>query len=43
MDNKQRDQQLAALLASSSILGFAFIYWVVQIQDVLEMLAMAYG
>jgi hypothetical protein len=43
MDNKQQDQQLAALLASLSIVGFALIYWVLQIQDVREMLAIAYG
>jgi len=43
MNNKQRDQQLAALLASVGIIGFALIYWLIQIQDVREMLAMAYG
>jgi hypothetical protein len=43
MDNKQQDQQLAALLASLSIVGFALVYWVLQIQGVREMLAIAYG
>jgi hypothetical protein len=43
MDNKQQDQQLAAVLASLGIFGFALAYWVIQIQDVCEMLAMAYG
>ncbi len=43
MDNNKKDQQLAALLASTVIIGFAVIYWVIQIQDVREMLAMAYG
>jgi hypothetical protein len=43
MDIKKRDQQLAALLAALSIIGFALIYWGMQIQDVLETLAMAYG
>jgi len=42
MDNKKKDQQLAALLAALSIIGFALIYWAVQIRDVLETLAMAY-
>jgi len=39
---KQQDKQLAALLASLSTVGFALIYWLIQIQDVHEMLAMAY-
>jgi hypothetical protein len=43
MDNKQKDQQLAALIASLSIIGFALAYWAIQIQDVRELLAMAYG
>jgi len=43
MSNKKRDQQLAALLASLSIIGFAVVYWVAQILGVRELLAMAYG
>jgi hypothetical protein len=43
MDIKKKDQQLAALLASLSIIGFALFYWANQIQDVLKTLAMAYG
>lgn len=43
MGNKQQDRQLAALLASMGIVVVALVYWVMQIQDVLELLAMAYG
>jgi hypothetical protein len=43
MNNKKQDQQLAALLASLAIIGFSLVYWVIQIQGVREMLAMAYG
>ena len=43
MDNKQQDLQLAALLASASIIGFVLVYWAIQIQDVRDLLAMAYG
>jgi hypothetical protein len=43
MENKQRDRQLAAVLAALTIIGFALIYWGIQIQDVLDTLAMAYG
>jgi hypothetical protein len=43
MDSNKKDLQLAALLASASILVFALVYWAIQIQDVLATLAMAYG
>jgi hypothetical protein len=43
MNSKKKDLQLAALLAASSIIGSALIYWAIQIQHVLETLAMAYG
>jgi hypothetical protein len=43
MDIKKRDQQLAAVLAALTIIGFALIYWGIQIQGVLDTLAMAYG
>jgi hypothetical protein len=42
MSNK-KDQQLAALLAASAIIGSALIYWAMQIRYVLETLAMARG
>ena len=38
-----RDQQIAAVAASATIVTFFVIYWVVQIIDVREMLALAYG
>ncbi len=38
-----RDLQLAALLTSVTVITFFVIYWVLQIEDVLEMLALAYG
>jgi hypothetical protein len=38
-----KDAQIAAALASTVVvLGFA-VYWIIQIQDVREMLALAYG
>lgn len=39
----EKDVQAAALLASATIAGGFFLYWVVQIQAVREMLALAYG
>lgn len=41
--NKKKDRQLAALLAASGIIGAALLYWALQIQSVLETLAMARG
>ncbi len=38
-----RDAQAAALLASSAIVVGFVLYWVVQVQSVREMLALAYG
>ncbi|MFC1795917.1 hypothetical protein ACFL1V_02320 [Pseudomonadota bacterium] len=43
MDARKKDQQLAALLAAASIIGSALVYWVIQIQYVLETLALASG
>ncbi len=37
------DLQLAALVASGTIAVFFIVYWIAQIQDVREMLALAYG
>jgi hypothetical protein len=37
-----RDLQLAALAASATIIGCFVVYWFLQIQDVREMLALAY-
>jgi len=46
-NNKQtrhrRDLQLAALLASVTVIGCFLVYWFVQIEDVREMLKLAYG
>ena len=38
-----KDVQLAALLASSAVTVGFVIYWVLQVQSVREMLALAYG
>lgn len=38
-----RDAQLAALLASATVIAGIVFYWVMQIQAVRESLAMAYG
>ena len=37
------DTQLAALLASAAIVAGFALYWIIQIQAVREMLALAYG
>jgi hypothetical protein len=37
------DRQLAALIASATIVTGFLLYWLVQIQDVLDMLELAYG
>jgi hypothetical protein len=37
------DRQLAALVASAIIVAGFLLYWLVQIQDVRDMLALAYG
>ena len=42
-EQQLKDQQLAALLAALGIIGFAVVYWAVQIKDVCELLAMANG
>ena len=42
-DNARKDAQLAAVIASSVIAVGFVIYWTIQIQDMLEMLALAYG
>ena len=41
--SKIRDRETSALVASAAILGFFVIYWTLQIQEVREMLALAYG
>jgi len=38
-----QDLQFAALAASATIMSFFVAYWIVQIIDVREMLALAYG
>ena len=38
-----KDTQLAALLASAAVIGSFALYWIIQIQAVREMLALAYG
>jgi len=42
-EQQLKDSQLAALVASASVIGFAVIYWGFQIQGVREMLELAYG
>ena len=42
-ENRLNDTELAALLASGTIILGFLIYWFVQIQDVREMLELAYG
>ncbi|MFT5580362.1 MAG: hypothetical protein ACI9WS_003127 [Paraglaciecola psychrophila] len=42
-ENILKDTQLAALVASVSIITFAIIYWGFQIQSVRELLELAYG
>ncbi len=41
-DNR-KDLQLAALVASATIVAGFLVYWLVQIQDVRAMLELAYG
>ena len=38
-----KDVELAAVAASAVVLTFMLIYWCIQIQDVLDMLELAYG
>jgi len=38
-----KDLQVAAVAASGTIIVFFLVYWFVQIQDVREMLDLAYG
>lgn len=37
------DSQAAAIVATTTILIFSAVYWMIQIQGVKEMLALAYG
>ena len=41
--NRPDDRQLAAVTGSLTIFAGFCIYWIVQIQDVLDMLELAYG
>ncbi len=38
-----RDRQLAALVSSGTIIVFFLVYWFAQIDEVREMLKLAYG
>ena len=40
---RNKDTQLAALLASAAVISGFALYWIIQIQAVREMLALAYG
>jgi hypothetical protein len=40
---RSKDVQLAAMLASAVVVAGFVLYWTIQILDVREMLAMAYG
>jgi len=40
---KMDDVQIAAVAVSASIVVFFVVYWIVQIQSVIELLEMAYG
>ncbi len=42
-ETKIDDVQMAAVAVSASIIVFFVVYWVIQIQSVRELLAMAYG
>jgi hypothetical protein len=42
-NKKMDDVQVAAVTVSASIIVFFVVYWVVQIQSVIELLEMAYG
>lgn len=42
-EQRKKDTQAAALLASATIAGGFLLYWVLQVQAVREMLALAYG
>lgn len=42
-EQRKRDTQAAALLASTAIAGGFLLYWLIQVQAVREMLALAYG
>jgi len=41
--DNSKDAQMAALVASATIVAGFLVYWLVQIQDVLDMLELAYG
>ena len=41
--NGLKDAQVAALLAASTIVVGSVLYWIIQIESVREMLALAYG
>ena len=38
-----KDVELAAVAASATVLTFMLIYWIIQVQDMLDMLELAYG
>jgi hypothetical protein len=42
-DNRLKDTEIAAAVASATIIVGFLVYWIVQIQDVREMLELAYG
>lgn len=43
LPDHNKDVQAAAVLASATIVGGFVLYWVIQVQAVREMLALAYG
>ena len=42
-EQQAKDQGSAAIIASLAIAGGFVVYWIVQIQSVRELLALAYG
>jgi hypothetical protein len=43
VETRRRDLRVSAALASAVVIGAFLVYWFLQIQDVRELLEMAYG
>lgn len=42
-EQARRDLKVAAIVTCAAVISFFAVYWAVQIQDVIELLEMAYG